>query len=48
MFGDYLLLVYNWKLKGYIQSTEDGSMEAILQILYDQYLILGVFGSYMF
>ena len=28
--------------------TEDGSTEALLQILYRQYLILGVFGSYMF
>ena len=28
--------------------TEDGSTEALLQILYGQYLILGVFGSYMF
>ena len=28
--------------------TEDGSTEALLQILYGQYLILGVFGSCMF
>ena len=28
--------------------TEDGSTEALLQILYSQYLILGVFGSCMF
>ena len=30
------------------KTTEDGSTEALLQILYGQYLILGVFGSYMF
>ena len=29
-------------------STEDRSTEALLQILYGQYLILGVFGSCMF
>ena len=29
-------------------STEDGSVNAVPQILYDQYLILGAFGSYMF
>ena len=29
-------------------TTEDGSTEALLQILYGQYLILGVFGSCMF
>ena len=29
-------------------STEDGSTEALLQILYGQYLILGVFWSCMF
>ena len=28
--------------------TEDGSTNAVLQILYGPYLILGVFGSYMF
>ena len=28
--------------------TEDGSMNAVPQILYGQYLILGVFGTYMF
>ena len=31
-----------------LKFTEDGSMKALLQILYGQYLILGVFGSYMF
>ena len=30
-----------------IYLTEDGSTEALLQILYGQYLILGVFGSYV-
>ena len=29
-------------------STEDGSVNAVPQILYVQYLILGAFGSYMF
>jgi hypothetical protein len=29
-------------------TTEDGSTNAVLQILYGPYLILGVFGSYMF
>ena len=29
-------------------TTEDGSTEALLQILYGQYFILGVFGSCMF
>ena len=29
-------------------NTEDGSTNAALQILYGLYLILGVFGSYMF
>ena len=28
--------------------TEDGSVNAVPQILYGQYLILGAFGSYMF
>ena len=28
--------------------TKDGSVKALLQILYGQYLILGTFGSYMF
>ena len=31
-----------------LQCTEDGSTNAVLQILYGPYLILGVFGSYMF
>ena len=30
------------------RATEDGSMDSVPQILYGQYLILGVFGSYMF
>ena len=30
------------------EGTEDGSTEALLQILHGQYLILGVFGSCMF
>ena len=29
-------------------TTEDGSTNAVLQILYGPYLILGVFGNYMF
>ena len=32
----------------YIQTTEDGSVNAVPQILYGQYLILEAFGSYMF
>ena len=32
----------------WVSPTEDGSTEALLQILYDPNLILGVFGSYMF
>ena len=32
----------------FYETTEDGSTEALLQILYGQYLILGVFGSCMF
>ena len=31
-----------------VMNTEDGSTEALLQILYGQYLILGVFRSCMF
>ena len=31
-----------------IIDTEDGSVKALLQILYGQYLILGAFGSYKF
>ena len=34
--------------KALIIITEDGSTEALLQILYGQYLILGEFGSCMF
>ena len=32
----------------YGKITEDGSKEAVPQILYGQYLILGAFGSYIF
>ena len=35
-------------LMGMAQCTEDGSTEALLQILYGPNHILGVFGSYMF
>ena len=30
------------------KTTEDKSVNTVPQILYDQYLILGVFGSYVF
>jgi hypothetical protein len=29
-------------------ATEDGNVKALLQILYDQYLILGALGSYIY
>ena len=29
-------------------TTEDGTMDTVPQIIYGQYLILGVFGSYVF
>ena len=38
----------NMILETIVCDTEDGSMDAVPQILYGQYLILGVFGSYMF
>ena len=37
-----------WKIFTLLLTTEDGSMDAVPQILYGQYLILGVFGSCMF
>ena len=43
-----LLLILFWSQTRFIYPTEDGSTEALLQILYGQYLILGVFGSCIF
>ena len=37
-----------WIFSAKSQGTEDGSTEALLQILYGPNLILEVFGSYMF
>ena len=36
------------KIKKKLKLTEDGSMNTVPQILYGPFLILGVFGSYMF
>ena len=38
----------NHTKRAIVWSTKDGSTEALLQILYGQYLILGAFGSCMF
>ena len=38
--------IYRGKLL--VKTTADGSVNAVSQILCAQYLILGVFGSYMF
>ena len=46
LFNNLLCYVLSSKL--FTVSTEDGSTEALVQILYGQYLILGVFGSFMF
>ena len=47
--SDIVFIVFTSILTDYMaHGTEDGSTEALLQILYGQYLILGVFGSYMF
>ena len=47
-FRFYLTFTTNTFAVYSIITTEDGSTEALLQILYGQYLILGVFGSCMF
>ena len=44
----YCFSMFTKNRSGIIHTTEDGSTEALLQILYGQYLILGVFGSCMF
>ena len=36
------------RIETLVVSTEDGSTDAVPQILYGQYLILGGFGSCMF
>ena len=45
---DRLSLIQFWARKLLLLFTEDGSVNALPQILYAQYLIMGAFGSYMF
>ena len=42
------LYIFTIAYKKIFKTTEDGSMNAVPRVLYGPYLILGVFGSYMF